>query len=453
MIRSGSVHDPSSRAVRVTVASCLVIVAAAWILPIVHDVFRFYFSSPDPDIAFMMQAVRRLSGMDAMSIAHPAYTYRVLLSWWYQAGHFVGYVPAITLDGIMASADAETALSYLISSGRLLSGVLASLFSVVFYLSLRLVLSSSCLALTLSLIFATGQGLAGQTFFMRTELLACLFGFSAFASLLAANRVSHRLRVTLFCLAGGCVALAMLTKIQIVITLLMLPLILLLCGDRLIISAADDMKRYKWRSGVLGTTVLIGLLLVLGLALCGWIGLLKEVAATWLATSYQLAIAGYVVLTMLLYSKIFEAGRQDLVRCSLALVVGIGLGLSTVYYYYHQVFFSTVANFVTKLPVFALRAQDVIQGEMSIAERLTGTIDVFVGMSGAWVPTLLHLKDPRRMLLWFTLLGAAWLMWRGRSRPAALAGALLLLATGQEFVFYLRYTGSRTTSFITKSGK
>ncbi len=301
-----------TRANRFTIAAILF--CLPFFAPLYHDIFRAYITTPDMDLAVATVVLNFNSGLSQPHYDHTGYVNFLLLSWWIKIAGIFGLISATDWKAVLASTDPEQAYAQVVVAGRFYSMLVAGIFSVVFYACLRTLTECRFTALLGGLLFAVSYGLARQSLILRPEMLSALFVITAFLYLLRASQKTAVIgsATPAMATAGAAVMLAMMTKLQVIFSLLLLPVIIMLFGR----NAAQDMRSEKFP--VLNSETaayVIATVMFLSPALLFLLVYLRSYEAwpgpydRW-SGFYQIFVALYVVSASVVYWRYYGLSRR-----------------------------------------------------------------------------------------------------------------------------------------------
>lgn len=441
-----------------------------FLAPLYHDVFRAYITTPDMDLAVATVVLNFNSGLSQPHYDHTGYVNFLLLSWWIKLGGILGLISATDWKAVLASTDPEQAYAQVVIAGRFYSMLVAGIFSVVFYACLRTLTENRFTALLGGLLFAVSYGLARQSLILRPEMLSALFVITAFLYLLRASQKTAVIGSATpdMAAAGAAVMLAMMTKLQVIFSLLLLPIIIILFGR----NAAQDIRSEKFPVLNSETAVyVIATVMFLSPALLFLLVYLRSYE-TWpgpydrWSGFYQVFVALYVVSASIVYWRYYGLSRRAWGYGLAAFLCGITAMIYLNFLHFLDFNFVALVNFVDWMKHYAASSishnadasfSDILR---VIANSAAGLFDQpsFREALAASQPeefarrNLLRGLIDRRFswgalqqqpvlgLQWLVIIGLAYLFHRRQWLNGIQVAALLAVSLAQEVGFLLRHT-------------
>jgi len=223
--------EPKNYLYKITNLMMLIaIVGVVFSYPSSRDFNAPFTASGDADANYISQALRFNAGVPQTYFDHTGYLLILALSFWLKFSRYIGLVP---FDDILSLVNSQEpfgqSFAQLVYSARIFSLIFALLFVFCFVGGVYLLSKSIRLSLLGGLTLASTQGVAIQTILIRPELLSALFFMLTVVSMLLFSRQnSFILRLGFAFLSGFFSYAAIMTKIQIIPGVLVLPIILFL---------------------------------------------------------------------------------------------------------------------------------------------------------------------------------------------------------------------------------
>lgn len=390
------------------------------------------FSRPDADLIFAYQALLLGDGRAQGDTSHHGFVYFLLLSWWYRLAGGLGAVSIHRLSDLAVASDVVSAFADLVVAGRMLSIVLGIAFAVVFVLILWRITRDRLVTLVIGLVFALGEGLAFQTIVLRTELIAVFLSLAAFAALLMAVQANARSAGWWLLLAGLFASLSYNSKVQILFSLLALPLLAIAFGqprhpqDRS--ESTPDMRtRLAWTILFVAATP-------------GWLAVLSKIGAMGsLSLAYVPALIAYGVACVAIYGRYFGISTREQYAAAFRIYCGFGVGLSLVFLHRHPEIFVIDANPLEHMSRFLLQGDIKTPEPARLGSAVPAVMAAVLARTWAEWSGAGLLESPHRLFLWLsaalTAVLAALRLWR----PALQATLLIALASFLGGVNGVRY--------------
>lgn len=386
----------------ISIGGLALCMAAPILTALGHHISRPYLTTPDQDIVHVYEALRMGQGLPQHYDDHTGYVPFVLLSWWFKALKAVGLLSVARLDHLPPPSPAfDAAYQALTQAGRLWSALLSSGFVLAMYAGLRRLTGLDRLALLLTALFATSEGLARQALILRTELTAALFAFAAFFLLLEAIRAPERPRLMLF--TGLTAALALMAKMQAIFLLAAFPALALAFGRKLALPPeyeADPGETLLWLLTSAAMAIVAGVMLVPSIRGSG---------------AYQTALVAYGMAGMIGYARLYRVPCANAWQGACALVMGLACGQSLHLLYHTPATTEALVNFVEHMSRFSSVSDSPHLGIGAISAAIGGTL----------VHNLSLTPWHARLVQGAALALAAWTWSNGHPR-LALQGLLLL---------------------------
>lgn len=453
-----------TRANRFTIAAILF--CLPFFAPLYHDIFRAYITTPDMDLAVASVVLNFNSGLSQPHYDHTGYVNFLLLSWWIKIAGIFGLISAADWKAVLASADPEQAYAQVVVAGRFYSMLVAGIFSVVFYACLRVLTENRFAALVGGLLFAVSYGLARQSLILRPEMLSALFVITAFFYLLKA---SQQTAVTgsatpIMAIAGAAVMLAMMTKLQTIFSLLLMPIVVILFGR----NAAQDMRGKRFpvlnsETAVYAIAVamfLVSTLLFLFTYLRAyeiWPGPYDRWSGL-----YQILVAVYVVFASVVYWRYYGLSRGAWSHGLAAFLCGMAATIYLNFLHFLDFNFVALVNFVDWMKHYAASSvsrnadtsfldilniiassvgglfdqpsfRETLQPE-ELARR--GHMRELIDRRFSWDALQLQ---PILGLQWLTVIGLVYLFYQRQWLSGIQVSALLMVSLAQEMGFLIRH--------------
>lgn len=329
-------------------AAVLVSGAVLWI-PHVQSWGGSPFSRPDADIVFPYQALLLGDGQAQGDTAHHGYFYFLLLSWWYRLAYAFGAISIFRLSELIFVPDVVAAFADLVVAGRLLSIVLGITLALLFLIVAWRITHDRLVTLVVSLMFALGEGLAFHTIVLRTELPALILLVAAFAALLVAARANAgTARLWLFS-AGLFASLSYNTKVQVLFSLLALPILAIAFGQ-----PANSARNTE---SAQSTAARVALVILFVCATPGWLAVFSRIGVMGpLSFVYVPAIVAYCLACIAVYGRYFGVPTRERYAAVLWIYCGFGIGLSLLFLHPHRAVFTIDANPLEHMSIFLLQA-------------------------------------------------------------------------------------------------
>lgn len=308
---------------RAGAGSALLIAAVPAAFALLAGIDRVLYAVFDCDLYYIFHAVRFNQGLPQAVFDHTGYLYMLVLSWWTSAFHHLGLVTYATLEAIRGAPSGATALSELITAGRLLSIVLTAGYAIVFAAAARRITGDRLVGLMLGILIAASPGIGLHAITLRPELLS---GFGVMAGFLAIalSRQATGIRpYVLVGLAATAVYLGHMSKTQAIIPALLLPLFGIAAAPR----TEDGLSSRLRFSGSPARTWLFPLFaaFVFLPVLTGHIYGTQYVLDRPEIPPYLWIVAGWVVLAIVLYNYIYRKSGLSAVYALSAICVGLAL--------------------------------------------------------------------------------------------------------------------------------
>jgi hypothetical protein len=401
-----------------------------------------YTTTADMDLAVAGHALNFNSGTPQTHYDHPGYVNFLLFSWWVKASSLLGLIPAHTWSGVLSSPDPESAFANVVITGRIYSAVIAGMLGVLFYHLLRLLTGSRHAALLGALALVFSAGLVHQASILRPELLSSLLVLLTLHQLIkAANGAGLRSSTVIsLALAGGTAILALMTKLQAIVALLILPTGIILFGRR----------RDRQMCDVPGTSFTPEQLSYT-LAAAAFASPALMLAATYIHASwvwpgpylplsgyYQILVATYLVGATLLYARIYKKTFAEWCIGLTALLTGMATASYLNFAKFLDQNIVALANFIDWLRHYTVStiSQNPDSTLLDMLQFVSGSasslLTRYITIEGAQ-------ERPTVILLWTSLIVAGYLFAKRAWLPGSRILLFLALAILTELAFTLRY--------------
>lgn len=420
-------------------------------IAIFHDIGRSYLLASDSDIIYVYQALLFNEGLKQEYFDHTGYIYFVLLSIWIKVAYLFNLVDVEKLSQLPGPAAFEPSYAQLVFAGRWLSGILAGLFSVVFYFGLLLLTRNRTVSFIFAMVFALSPGLVNQSLVMRTELPAALFACLAFFLLMKAIQEYRVPQIVSLGLSCFFCMLALMSKMQIVFTVLVFPVLALIFGRS---STAADFRDNRVERTGLQLAIILGLLafsVPSVIMIAGTISRRVNLGSGggW----YQLALVAYLIITVIVYGVVYRYPVRQVSFALVAVCSGISLG-QFLHLWHHDVRNTyALANFLEHMTQFGndevrytIGETGVLKGFPLIDQFLTNFWDTLkrIFFNFQWP------EFPFQPVYWLVTIGVIIVLVRSAFPLALQAGALLSVSILMETITRFRYWDSSKYSILTE---
>ena len=404
-----------------------------------------YWKIADQDLPLAYNGLLLNDGRAQEYFDHTGYLCHLLLAAWYRLLHWLGLLPVHALSELPPTSDVpgfDHAWQQLVEAGRVLSLILGIAFVWVYAGLVRRLIGDWRISVMAAFALAWSGGIAMHIRIMRTELLSAALVTSALLLVLVATRSDAVRRVFYIGLAGLCAALAIVTKVQALLSALAIPVIALAFA----LVPADEREEARasqeWNVAAVAIALAVALawpaLSLLAQGFAG--GASYGPIGGGLSGVYQWLIALWVAGAMIAYAIAYRVSVSGMVAAIAALVVGIELGLLSLDIRYHVRNVIAVANPVEHVFESATFATPTLTNE---PQMLTGAFALVLA-KGIVQSLALHSfifstsARPTLLLEWFAFVGAIVLWRRGQRRLPIQVALLIVTAWGLDAVFSLR---------------
>jgi len=407
-----------------------------------------YWWIADMDTFLAYQGLLFNDGLPQEFFDHPAYLSYLSLGAWYWLLHGLGLLPVDALSSLPPATDATAfnhAWQQLIAWGRVLSLLIAAIYVTTFAILVRRLFADWRLAILAATALAYSGGIAMHFRVIRTELLSSALATTALLlALIVAREPKLRHRALFLVASGLCAALAVVDKVQAIFVVLLIPLIALFFGTPADESdARADVRRGEWASTLMLLILAVATTLP-ALALI-WIGIESGRAVYHpigggLAGTYQWLIAGFVVLAMIVYAKIWRTSFVETIAALAAIALGVNIGILSLLLSYNLQNIMATANPIEHMFTFAAWSLPALSNEPQIISgTLIATLFKGLGRALAAHTFVLHTSPrPTLLLEWFAIAGGI-VAWRHGERRLPLQIAVLVISVwGLDTLFTLR---------------
>ena len=408
-----------------------------------HDIERSYLLASDADIVYVYQALLLNDGLKQEYFDHTGYIYFILLSLWIKSLYFLNLIDVATLSQLPGPAEFEPRFAQLVFAGRWLSGILAGLFSVVFYYGISSLTRNRVVALAFAMLFTLSPGLVNQSLVLRTELPAALFSLLAFFLLIKATQEYGIWRFVTLGLTSFFCMLALMSKMQIIFTILVYPILAVLFGQT---SQADDFLENGVDQTSLQLAIVLGLL---ALSVPSVIMISSTIARPVSLGSggglYQLALAVYLCVAIVIYKVLYRFSVKHVIYSLTGIVFGISLG-QFLHLWHHAVENTyALANFLEHMTQFGNNEVRYKLGESGVVKGFPLFVQFLANFGDALERLYIDFQlqeFPLQPVYWFVTIGVILALLCSDFPLALQAGALLGVAILMETITRFRYWDS-----------
>lgn len=380
----------------------------------------------DADLHYLYRALRFRDGLDLIYFDHTGYLYTLLLSWFLRVTEFLDLIPTASLQAIPLQPVPGIALATAMTASRIFSVLLALVYiGTAFWIFLRLS-AAPVISGLLTLLLAASSGLAYHAITLRPELLSALFVMLSYYFIIAAQDRQDRSRFIALALSAGCAYLAILTKMQAIIPIFLLPVLALIASRK---RTSDVAQRDAVTPQTL-TILMAAILLVLPFGVSHYFGGTVEPLP-----SYSWLTLGYFVAGLITYALSRKVSLRDAINAFSALAIGLGTAFAINYVRFDHANSAANSRFLDNFKLYAnMKGASFAgaEGYESLFEKLWhGVIRL---------PADLFVSSPtdRAAIMIIALLAALIIIAQKRYRDGLLSLVLALGAFGVFVGFSLR---------------
>ncbi len=413
----------------------LVAVAVSW-PALHHDLFRPITTTADPDIVYIYQVLLLSDGLPQSYFDHTGYIYFVILTFWFKLLHLIGLVPIIKLSELVKLNDIGPSYEALIYGGRIFSIILATLCSFVFYYVIKKLTDHKYIAAIAAIIFAILPGLSVHAVQMRTELPSIFFAYLFFLMMLLATQSRQWVEFVYLALAAFFAVLAIMAKLQIIPTILAMPIIILILCSGLDARREPAFLVYSWPP-----VIAIGLLAIavsVPAHVMTWTQIFPALPERHNVSNqgYQFLIMSYLVLIILVYVKFDRRTFLEMILIFSAVSVGFALAFYTTFIHHDTKNTAILVNFVEHMTNFATSTEGIMFSKTESSQLFGGLYDKLALLVGQVITrnlfTLNFTYSPTMPLAWLAFVGIAISSYYRNLRLALSSCALLATGFGME---------------------
>jgi len=420
-------HEPMNylhKIINLMMLIAIVVVLISY--PNTRDFNAPFTASGDADANYISQALRFNAGVPQTYFDHTGYLLILALSLWIKISRFIGLVP---VDDILSLVESQEpfgqSFAPLVYSARIFSLIFALIFVSCFVGGVYILTKRKRLSLLAGLSLASTQGVAIQTILVRPELLSALFFMLAILSLLFFCRQnSLTLRLVSAFLGALFSYAAIMTKIQIIPGILMLPLIVFIWEKR------DDefpQLQISWRKLIIFSAFVF--IFISKFILIVFHYLFQGIKIL------NLLIVVYFVLLLIAFHIYSVKSWKSTYLIILAAILGVAVA------FYFNYFHFDIRN-TDKIVFFYEWSQQYMSGGQavnpyaSLVANLKQTVldKVFFGEG--------FLENSFDLIYLIAIGSSIYLAFQGNIRSFFQAGSLIVLALMLETIFKLRYSSS-----------
>ncbi len=419
-----------------TGAAVLAVLAAAAVAAIaLHaGIGRPFTQLYDADLHYLYRALRFSDELAQRYFAHTGFLYALILSWWLRASELLGAIPVSGLGEMRDALAPAAAAAQAIVAGRILSLALGLAFVAGFGLALWRMTGDRTLSAVLALLLAAAHGTAYGAIALRPELISATALMAAYVAIAASAAAPPRRAFALLGLAGACVYLAVLAKMQALIPAMFLPLVGLTYGP-----GATEAGPRRAEAAVRAATLFFAALLVAApFAVAHYYGVTHALrldsvpAYTWLLVTYVFGAAA-------VFAAVHRRSSIFFLNSVSSLLIGFGVAFAINYAHFDLANAAANATFLDNMKLYAHMRQVSFDGLGGYGDLVARVLRM-VGQSLAALLMPDDIPTATRSMLYLAALGlAAALARRGRRLVAARMALLVMAAVATESVFRMRY--------------
>jgi hypothetical protein len=276
----------------------------------------------DADLHYLYRSLRFRDGLDLIYFDHTGYLYTLLLSWFLRVTEFLGLISTASLQAIPHQPVPGVALATAMAASRVFSIIVVLTYVGTAYWIFRRLSAGPVIAGLLTLLLAVSSGNAYHAITLRPELLSALFVMLSYYFIIAAQDRQDRARFILLALSAGCAYLAVLTKMQAIIPILLLPVLAVIASRT---RASEVVQRDAVTPQTL-TILMAAILFVLPFGVSHYFG-----GAVGSLPSYSWLTLGYFVAGFIAYALFRKISLRDAVNTFSALAIGLGIAFAINY--------------------------------------------------------------------------------------------------------------------------
>jgi len=403
--------------------------------------YPFWWFS-DQDLVLAYQGLLLNAGLPQEYFDHTGYLYILLISGWYSLLHWVGLLPVHALPEMPPPTDVpafEAAWQQLIVAGRVSSLLLGGLVMWLYATLVRRLVGDWKIAVLAGMALALSTALIMHIRMMRTELLSgALVMVALFLLIFAARASRRRWRQPLYlALAAMLATLAIITKIQALFSVMLLPVIAITFGRP---DPEDDGEAplLPWIAAgwialaVLATVPAAGLLRTGFTDFPGTVIPYRRLGIP--EDIYQAAIALWFVVAVAVYCRFWKVRLTACAAGAGAMLLGVSLGLLSLDIRFQPEDVIAITHPVEHMFFFATWTHPALGAQ---AQILTRTL--FEALDWGFLRALeAHDHEPVFLLQIFAIVGAV-VAWRRGDRQLPLQVLVLIVGVfGLDAVFSLR---------------
>ena len=325
------------------------IVSLTALIPFVRGISRSYIEHSDPDIVFAYQGLQLNDGDTNINAEHTGYVYFVLLSILFRIARVVGFIDIDRTTPLLQLEPEAFDVVYanFIFLGRGLSILLAGILVLVMFTVGRLVTRTVGGGFIAAVLVAASWGTATQALILRTEILSSIFVMSTFAALVAAARATDPRNAFLLFAAGLTSVLAVATKLQAIAPLMCVACLAFAWGERPA-PYAGPYSVMERRAVLVLFALATAVLAIPALTI-----VVSGIIARQSSGVYQLGIALYIAALVAGYAFAFRLAPLRTLTGSVALVLGLSVGILSHLLYRNPPATDAIAAFVEHMKVYA----------------------------------------------------------------------------------------------------
>jgi hypothetical protein len=412
------------------------VLCAIVISVLIFGAFAPYWNKAQSNLQSVYEALLYNDGLPQDYVDYPKYISPILLGYWYQLLHLFGILSQYKLSDLSGNSTVpqfDSLWQTFVFWARIHILSIGLAYVLTTMLLIRRLTENWRIAILAGVALAFSDGVALGYRILRSELFSSALVFLALLLvIIAAREGPNGRRYLKLGLAGLFIALALTEKVQALLPALTIPVIALAFGRN---EGNDDTPRTLL--GMWLPTVVLGLLTLSLIA--PTLGLVQE-GINGMANSrlfhyrpvfaefsglYQWLLVCYVISSMVVYAWLWRVRPIVTASGILAVLVGLSLGLLTLYARYNPNVVVAVANPIEHLHALSAtpEARLPTTSIALVGSKFLGGLSKTLAVHTFLIPS----HRPTLLIEWLTLY-ALWLIWRRGQTQVALQIALLLLA-------------------------
>lgn len=392
----------------------------------------------DADLNYLYRAFRFNSGLEQIYFDHTGFFYSLILSWWVQFGHFLGLIPEATVEGVRAHANPAAAIAEGVYFSRVFSILCALLFVGTVAIGCAKLAGDRIYGAAASVIVAAAGGTAFLSIMLRPELTSAVCVFIAYFAIVWSAGKSERTRLFAIAIAAAFGYFAILTKMQAIVPLVLLPLVAFACHPQKT-PLPGNSSRIDMATVAL---FLAAILVFLPFAVSHYYGVttIRDVPVP----NYSWALIAYIAAAVIAYGVIHKLPAREIIRGESMVMIGLGLGFFVNYFHFDHALSGAHGLILDNLKHYSAPGDGPSLAKTSFAgmdgySKLAGHMAEIVGLT---LKSLINLKTPmaasQTVLTWLALILIIPIYRAGNRRGAALMFFLLAVSIATKGIFLVR---------------